>query len=304
MAGLPVMHLENNTMSIVANPNQCSASRSRRLRIAAWAMLAGLAFSLSALAAETVVLTLVTGGDDLRGGNDNVHVRLIDVQGRRVAQRLNANDLGRWENGSTHDVSITLDRGTFDQLAAIELETTFGGGMGGDNWNLDRVSLAGSGKVLFEARGTPLFRFTGDQKTKRFAFAVSQCAVDADCSDGLTANGEERCVGAPRALDGMQVKQCKAGSAPVCPAGSEQSESEDRCVTTQVDVDGDGAASVNTGGDDCDDQDAARFPGNVEVCDAQGRDEDCDVATVGLRDADGDGHNSAQCFNWGTPPGR
>jgi hypothetical protein len=53
-----------------------------------------------------------------------------------------------------------------------------------------------------------------------------------------------------------------------------------------VDVDGDGHASAACGGDDCDDADATRHPGAIEVCD--GDDEDCDDATLGP-DRDGDG---------------
>ena len=50
-------------------------------------------------------------------------------------------------------------------------------------------------------------------------------------------------------------------------------------------------------GDDCDDTDPDAFPGNDEICDADGHDEDCDVATVGPKDSDGDGHIDAMCSN-------
>jgi hypothetical protein len=50
-------------------------------------------------------------------------------------------------------------------------------------------------------------------------------------------------------------------------------------------------------GDDCDDGDADRFPGNAEICDAEGHDEDCDPMTFGFRDGDGDGHADANCRN-------
>lgn len=63
------------------------------------------------------------------------------------------------------------------------------------------------------------------------------------------------------------------------------------------DVDGDGHSSLICGGDDCDDNDANRYPGNVEVCDGDFHDEDCDSATFGLRDMDADGYVDDSCCN-------
>ena len=62
------------------------------------------------------------------------------------------------------------------------------------------------------------------------------------------------------------------------------------------DSDSDGYESVEVGGPDCDDFDANRFAGNVEVCN-DGHDEDCDPSTVGSLDADGDGYISSACRN-------
>ena len=59
------------------------------------------------------------------------------------------------------------------------------------------------------------------------------------------------------------------------------------------DADGDGAMDAACGGDDCDDNDPNRYPGNTEVGDLEGHDEDCDPRTFGERDADGDGYFNA-----------
>lgn len=64
-----------------------------------------------------------------------------------------------------------------------------------------------------------------------------------------------------------------------------------------VDKDGDGHASIGTGGDDCDDSDPNRYPGNTEVCDLSAHDEDCDYSTSGVLDTDHDGYISWICAN-------
>src|SRR5690606_23515441 len=58
-------------------------------------------------------------------------------------------------------------------------------------------------------------------------------------------------------------------------------------------LDADGQAT----GDDCDDSNPDRYPGNFEVCDDKDVDEDCDPKTFGLRDADGDGAIDSACCN-------
>jgi len=74
----------------------------------------------------------------------------------------------------------------------------------------------------------------------------------------------------------------------------------ERCVQQGgEDCDGDGAKSPAFGGFDCDDTDPHRYPGNSEVADFDGHDEDCDLQTIGTLDVDGDGFIDERFFNVG-----
>jgi hypothetical protein len=103
-------------------------------------------------------------------------------------------------------------------------------------------------------------------------FVSRSCTDDADADDGVFCNGRERC-----GLDGMSVE----GTPVTCNDGNECttdscSEEEHRCYHDALDADGDGHGDASChGGDDCDDQDAARHPGAREICDDD-IDNDCD----------------------------
>jgi len=117
------------------------------------------------------------------------------------------------------------------------------------------------------------------------ADASGGCEADSDCSDGFFCNGVERCV----------AGGCESGPAP-CTDGCDEATltcADGGCV----DGDGDGARNVACGGTDCDDENADRYPGATEICDAAGLDEDCDLATFGFRDQDMDGAPDATCCN-------
>ncbi|MFK7992283.1 MAG: MopE-related protein [Sandaracinaceae bacterium] len=113
------------------------------------------------------------------------------------------------------------------------------------------------------------------------------------CDDGLFCNGEERCEPASAMAD---ADGCVASSAPCATGCDEDTDTCGDCVDNP-DADGDGADAIGCGGDDCDDSDPLRFPDASEVCDPDGRDEDCDPATFGARDADSDGAISIACCN-------
>ncbi len=119
------------------------------------------------------------------------------------------------------------------------------------------------------------------------------CTADRECSDELFCNGVERCMPAGEAAD---ARGCVGGVAP-CSADECDEDSRSCEAGCDTDEDGDGRTTIACGGDDCDDNDAERFPGNPEICDADGHDEDCDPSTFGLRDADGDGAPDAACCN-------
>ncbi|MBS1512561.1 MAG: RICIN domain-containing protein [Bacteroidetes bacterium] len=117
-----------------------------------------------------VYATFMTGGDDLRGGSDNVHLTINYTDGTSQTFQ-NVNGLARWVDNNDETVPLTLNRAISKAMIKnITLTTTFGGGIGGDNWNLDWFVLSNGGNfelVNVNTRSSdpkPLFRFTGDQK--------------------------------------------------------------------------------------------------------------------------------------------
>ncbi len=121
----------------------------------------------------------------------------------------------------------------------------------------------------------------GDDDSSADAATDSGSGCPESCDDGLFCNGEERC----------EAGECVVGEPPCAGACDEEI---DRCEGC-ADVDGDGHEDAACGGDDCDDEDADRFPGNDELCDDI--DQDCDPSTIGDTDLDGDGEIDAMCCN-------
>lgn len=135
---------------------------------------------------------------------------------------------------------------------------------------------------------------TSDTNSDSSVF-VDQCKDNDDCNDGAFCNGEETCV--PKQANAAP-NGCVQGAAPCEAANCDETTNQCSCVVP--DADNDGARSVVCGGNDCDDNDARRYPSNTEVCDEQGHDEDCDLSTIaGPSDGDKDLDNfiSVKCCN-------
>jgi hypothetical protein len=130
---------------------------------------------VTAARATEVQLWIQTGGDDLRGGNDNADATLTFVGGSTMTTNINR---GReWGNGQTHIAQLRLPTTAprVQDIESVTITTHFGGGFGGDNWNVDKVALmvgfpAGSATsepaptvvhTWLDKSGGPLVRFTG-----------------------------------------------------------------------------------------------------------------------------------------------
>lgn len=127
------------------------------------------------LVTRELLLTIHTGGDDLRGGNDNVNA-VIRFRGHPPLRKRNLNGGRRWIDNYDQTIRIRLPQATaLEDIVDLTLTTDFGGGIGGDNWNVDRVrvvALTSAGeKQLADVRGTPLVRFTGQVHSHRIALS-------------------------------------------------------------------------------------------------------------------------------------
>lgn len=150
----------------------------------------------------------------------------------------------------------------------------------------------------------------GGDKTVYVSENPQKCSEDSECNDGNACNGVESCEGGICIYgDAVNCNDGIACTRDACDA------KDGKCTHTAPDEDGDGHGDADCLGedalplgDDCDDADPGRYPGNLEVCAislqgdsttgiGDGKDEDCDPSTFGDRDVDGDGYVDTACFN-------
>lgn len=129
----------------------------------------------TALTTRELLLTIHTGADDLRGGNDNVNA-VIRFRGHPPLHSRNLNGGRHWIGNYDQTVRIRLPQAVaLEDIVDLTLTTQFGGGIGGDNWNVDRVrvvAVTGEGeRQLADVSGTPLVRFTGRVHSHRVALS-------------------------------------------------------------------------------------------------------------------------------------
>lgn len=121
---------------------------------------------------KRITVTLLTGGDDLRGGNDQVFGQFWNAGGLTPKTSLNRG--ARWQGGSRHAYVFDFPGCgmAVRHLRFFRLSTNFRGGFDGDNWDLNEVELVWEGTDargrrrvgdLGRAHGYPLKRFTASE---------------------------------------------------------------------------------------------------------------------------------------------
>lgn len=112
-----------------------------------------------------LIVEITTGSDDLRGGNDNVSMIIKFKNGLPDQKVANLNKSARWIDNYKESVPVKLATPVKpEDIQSFTFITSFGGGMGGDNWNMNSVYIRYGSNVLVSKSGRPLVRFTGDNK--------------------------------------------------------------------------------------------------------------------------------------------
>lgn len=111
-----------------------------------------------------LLLEFVTGPDDMRGGADHVDLTL-KLSDNTSQAYPNISQNGRWLPDYLETVQVVLRQPIRPELIrTLEISTNAGGGLSGDNWDMDSVLVTAVGggftRDLISKRAGP-YRFTG-----------------------------------------------------------------------------------------------------------------------------------------------
>ncbi|UCD84240.1 MAG: putative metal-binding motif-containing protein, partial [Deltaproteobacteria bacterium] len=212
-----------------------------------------------------------------------------------------------------------------DDLEDCSGITDDGCNVDGDNYCTPAMAVVGSPTVCPDETGDSYPGTAGtdcnDNDITSYPGATEVCDDDLETCGGITDDGcnddsDNYCdfamnvVGSPAvcsaesgdAYPGTPGTDCDdseatthPGAIEICGDGiSQDCDPSLICDGGTIDSDGDEYASIASGGTDCDDDDAATYPGAVEIC-GDGISQDCDASLIcdgGTVDSDGDEYAS------------
>jgi len=129
---------------------------------------------------NTIYASFKTGHDDLRGGNDNVAVTVKYADGTKQFFP-NVNIGATWVGNYTETVPLVLNREitSNSQITTFDLECSFGGGFGGDNWDLQEFKATTADQRNIIAITSTSFQRDGFNLVKRFSGGERTLTVKA-----------------------------------------------------------------------------------------------------------------------------
>lgn len=122
---------------------------------------------------------VITGEDDMRRGGYAIIRQKFKLHSSHICGGSRCGDRlvrlsGGIPEGQPRTVRMSMKNGTtLRHLGSFRIEVNrgggFGGGIGGDNWNVRRVAVTahfvdGRSKIIFFEEGRPVKRFTGQDK--------------------------------------------------------------------------------------------------------------------------------------------
>ena len=169
--------------------------------------------------ATDVQIWIQTGGDNLRGGDDNADVMLSFVGGNATTNNINGGK--EWGNGQTHSVSLNLPpvAPRVQDIQNITLRTRFTGGTGGENWNVDKAALVlafplGSATSVpastvthtwLDISAAPIIRFSGDMHDLTLPLAAQDAGQKVSAIDVIISTGNDDLRGGSHANDNCDL---------------------------------------------------------------------------------------------------